>query len=280
MKIAVVGGGGVGGYIAAKLSEVVEVDLISSTLQSLQIRYPTYSAIYHPTILTAPPKSKIYDLIIFATKSFVLEEKASLLLPHINEQTTILPLLNGIEPYTKLCALFPKAQVLKGAIYIIANRIAPNTIEIKGKGAMVVMEDCGPKCQEIAKLFERAGIKVNITKDIDRAIWQKYLFITATAALTTLYNKNFGQIAKEHLDEFEALLDEIIAIAQAQGIALNREDKLKALKLLQKSPPEAQTSMQLDFQKRAPSELDNIIGYLAKRSPTFATLYHKLKELS
>ncbi len=270
MKIAVVGGGGVGGYLAAKLAQVCDVDLISSSTKELiliengqpqKVRLPIYST---------PPKGKIYDGVIFAVKSYVLEDAVKKIVPHIDEHTLILPLLNGIEPYFRLKKLLPRGQVLKGAIYILSNKTSQG-IEVKGKGAMVVTEP-----SELAECLERADIKVKIPRDIDKAIWQKYLFIAATAALTTLYEADFGTIASKHIEEFQELLEEIARIAQKEGVDSTQEDIQRAVRLLQKSPPDSKTSMQLDFEKGALSEVDNLLGYLAPKSPRLEALYKAL----
>ncbi|MRI58022.1 MAG: hypothetical protein C6H99_00775 [Epsilonproteobacteria bacterium] len=271
-NIAVVGGGGVGGYIAAKLSEVASVDLITSSLKSLRVEERGSIKSYHPTILATPPKKKTYDLVIFAVKSYQLEEKAASILPHTHKRTLILPLLNGIEPYEKLNRIFSHAKVLKGAVYIISNRHG-DLVRLKGKGAMIVMEHCGKRCQEIAHIFQQTGIKVQLHDNVDEAIWQKYLFIAATAALTTYYSKTFGQIAREHGEEFEELLDEIGHIAKKRGISLDKE---RAVELLRRSPADAKTSLQLDFERGKETELDNILGYLAKESRAFAKIYEAL----
>ncbi|WP_281951250.1 ketopantoate reductase family protein [Nitrosophilus kaiyonis] len=277
MKIAVIGGGGVGGYIAAKLSEVADVDLISKSLHQLKIIENNQEKIYHPNIVRSPT-SKLYDIVIFATKSYVLEKHAKELEKNVNENTIILPLLNGIKPYYILKEIFKNSKVIKGAIYIISNKISTDTIKVKGKGALVVFEDINDKTKKLKELFEKAGIKVKTPKDIDKAIWQKYLFIAATAALTTYYKKTFGEIAKEHLDEFEKILDEIIDIAKQNGINLDKEDKEKAILLLIKSPKDAKSSMQLDFEKNQKSEIDNILGFLATNKDTLIyRIYKKLK---
>ncbi len=270
MKIAVVGGGGVGGYLAAKLAQVCDVDLMSSSAKELILIENGQPKKVELPIYSTPPKGTIYDGVIFAVKSYVLEDAAKKMLPHIGEHTIILPLLNGIEPYLKLKRVLPKGRLLKGAIYIVSNK-TPQGIQIKGKGAMVVTEP-----NPLAKCLEKAGIKVKTPKDIDKAIWQKYLFIAATAALTTLYEADFGTIASNHMDEFQELLEEIAHIAQKEGIDITQEDIQRAVELLQKSPPDSKTSMQLDFEKGAPSEVDNLLGYLAPKSSRLEALYKAL----
>ena len=270
MKIAVVGGGGVGGYLAAKLSQVCDVDLISSSTKDLILIENGQPQKVELPIYSTPPKGTIYDGVIFAVKSYVLEDAAKKMLPHIDEHTLILPLLNGIEPYYRLKKLLPKGKLLKGAIYIISNK-TPQGIEVKGKGAMVVTEP-----SPLAECLKKAGIKVKTPEDIDKAIWQKYLFIAATAALTTLYDADFGTIASKHLGEFKELLEEIARIAKEQDIDITQEDIQRAVELLQKSLPHSKTSMQLDFEKGNCGELKNLIGFLAKNSPKMDSIYQKL----
>lgn len=275
MKIAVVGGGGVGAYIAAKLSQITDVDLITKSLTELKIVENGVENIYHPRIVRNPI-SNIYDVIIFAVKSYVLDEYAKELLKNANNYTTVLPLLNGVEPYYTLKKIFKDSKVIKGAIYIISNKVAPNTIEVKGKEALVVFEDINEKTKKLKEFFEKAGIKAKTPKDIDKAIWQKYLFIAATAALTTLYNATFGQIAKEHLEEFKKLLEEIKKIANKKEVDINNEDIEKCINLLKKSPFNSKTSLQLDFEKNQKSEIENILGYLKNDSKLIEKIYDRL----
>ncbi|BCD68462.1 ketopantoate reductase family protein [Nitratiruptor sp. YY09-18] len=275
MNIAVVGGGGVGAYIAAKLSQVCDVDLISDSTKEIVIKEQGEVKRYSLPIFSHPPKNRHYDLVIVATKSNVLKEKLQKIAKNIDKNSIVLPLLNGIQPYYTLKQL-TDARVIHGAIYIISNRQKDSTIEVKGKGAMVVFEDINETTQKLKRYFEKAGIKSKTPPNITKAIWQKYLFIAATAALTTYYNKTFGQIAAEHLDEFAKLLQDIVAIANKKGVNLDQTDVEHAMKLLQKSPAHAKTSMQLDFEQGKESELDNLIGFLASESEKFAKIYNEL----
>ncbi|MRJ02007.1 MAG: 2-dehydropantoate 2-reductase [Epsilonproteobacteria bacterium] len=272
MKILVVGGGGVGGYIAAKLSRCFHVDLLSQSLNRVILVEEGEEREYQIPIYRDPPQKR-YDLIIFAVKSPQLKEYATKIAPIIQEKTLILPLLNGIQPYEELRKLLPKGRVVKGAIYVISNRGEGDRISVKGRGALVITES-----EEIANLFQECGLKGKAPDNIDRAIWQKYLFIAATAGLTSLYNIPFGEVASHHLQEFEELLDEIISIAGRKGIELGEEEKRRAIELLKKSPPESKTSLQLDLEKGKEGELENLIGYLARESLPFREIYEKLKE--
>ena len=274
-KIAVLGGGGVGAYVAAKLGQNFDTILLSDSLKNVTLIENNQPYTYNIPIHSTPQEH--FDILIVALKSNVLSQRLQKIKESITPKTTIVPLLNGIAPYEQIKRDFPQNPVAKAAIYIISNKRDDGLIEVKGKGAMIVLEDINEDTRFLAEALNKSGIKVQIPSNIDKAIWQKYLFIAATAALTTKYNATFGQITSNHLDEFTALLDEIIHIANKKGVVLTSEEKEKAIKLLQKSPPNAKTSLQLDFEQKRIGELDNIVGYLAKESKTFEKIYHQLK---
>ncbi|BCD59832.1 MULTISPECIES: ketopantoate reductase family protein [unclassified Nitratiruptor] len=280
MNIAVLGGGGVGAYIAAKLSRVCDVDLISDLTKEILLKEQSNITRYDVSTYTIPPQEKRYDVVIIATKSNVLLQKLEKMKKNIDKKSIILPLLNGIQPYMLLKKHLPSI-VIPGAVYIISNKQDDGTIEVKGKGAMVVFEDINETTHALKECFEKAGIKTKTPKNIMQAIWQKYLFIAATAALTTYYHKTFGEIATKHIDEFQALLEEIAQIARNENVELHEEDIQKAITLLRKSPANAKTSLQLDFEKGQSGELDNLLGYLAQKMPSgkIASIYKKLLEL-
>ncbi|WP_200763720.1 ketopantoate reductase family protein [Nitrosophilus alvini] len=289
MKIAVVGIGGVGGYVGSKLGRIAEVDFITPHPENFKngikiIENGKKNSCHPANIYKTPPENIIYDAVIFAVKSYSLEEAAKNIEKNVSKNTIIIPLLNGVEPYEILKNIFPDSNVAKGAIYIISNKTAKDEITLKGKGAYTVFgkNDEIKSLEWLKDIFEKAGIKTKLTKDIDKEIWKKYLFIAATAALTTYYKKSFGQIAKENKKEFEEILDEIIQIANQKGIPLDKADKKRAVELLEKSPYEAKSSMQLDFENRKPAEIENILGYIIKakkgdKTPLLDKIYNELK---
>ena len=274
-KIAILGGGGVGAYVAAKLGQNYDTTIISDSLKSVTLIEHGQPHSYDIPIVSVPKEP--IDILIVALKSNVLQEKIQKIKEFITPKTTIIPLLNGIAPYEEIKKRFPNNPVAKGAIYIVSNKRKDGTIEVKGKGALIVLEDINEDTHFLIDALKKSGIKVQTPTDIDRAIWQKYLFIAATAALTTKYKANFGDIATNHLEEFRTLLEEIKKIANAKGVNLTDEDKERAVKLLQKSPYNAKTSLQLDFEKKSLGELDNIIGYFKTESKLFENIYDQLK---
>jgi 2-dehydropantoate 2-reductase len=118
---------------------------------------------------------------------------------------------------------------------------------------------------------------VKFSKNIDEDIWKKYLFISTFATLQSYYQKPTGWIMENKRDEVENFLDEVIKIAKNADINLETQ-KEKVIKQALSIPYESKMSMQIDFENNAPTELDNITGYLAKRSEFINKYYEKLKK--
>jgi 2-dehydropantoate 2-reductase len=117
---------------------------------------------------------------------------------------------------------------------------------------------------------------VKFSKNIDKDIWKKYLFISTFATLQSYYQEPTGWIMENKKDEVEKFLDEVIKIAKEEGIDLS-EEKEKVIKQALNIPYNSKMSMQIDFEKGNPTEVDNLTGYLAKKSEFIYKYYKELK---
>lgn len=301
MRIAVVGLGGVGGYVGAKLCQVKgahEIIFIArgEHLKAIQTRGLTLvhegkREVAHPSLATDDPSSLgIFDLVIFCTKSYDLKDAAQKLRANITSQTVVIPLGNGVEHDRELKELFPNAIVLNGCIYILSHLSAPGEITMRGKGALMVY---GPRSAdpvrlgEIDALLASCGITTRLVEDITTEVWKKYLFISAFAALTSYYEEPIGAVVRHHKNELLGLLGEILLVAQRSGAKLQDEAIQKAVELAEKSPYESKTSMQLDFEKRGKTELETLLGFVVQKAlslnletPLAQTLYDALLKKS
>src|ERR1044071_3097799 len=124
-RIAILGLGGVGGYIGGKLaahfsnSNDVEIVFIARGAHAEEIRLHGLrlitsqgEQIVHPSMITAKPEEAgIFDLVICSVKSYDLETSISAVNPCVGEHTVILPLLNGVDAAPRIRAMIPTAEV-------------------------------------------------------------------------------------------------------------------------------------------------------------------------
>ncbi len=277
MKIMIVGAGGVGGYLGGSFIRAGEneVSLIARgthleaiRTQGLRIIDQQEEYTVHPAhALEDPSGLGIQDLILLTLKATDLEAGLESIRSNVSEQTVILTLLNGVEYRPRILKHYPQADALEGCIYILSNIVEPGVIRKKGEIFRLCWgkEDFDPDdYSPVTRLFDRSLPRHKPTADIAFEQWQKFLFISPMAALTSLYKISMDQVYKEHRAQLRRLLEEITTLAQAKGIPLGDKEIEATLAQASKVLPGAKTSMQLDLERGKPAEIEALVGYVVK----------------
>lgn len=281
MKIAIVGAGGVGGYIGAKLihKRVADVTVVArgSHLEAIKtsgLHVDDEGELFRvePSHFTKnPAKEAPFDVIIFCTKSYDLIEAARHMGPCINDNTLLLALCNGLGHEQTLQKIYPKNKTASACIYILSNITSPGHIRKYG-GVFLLIAGTKHAPQllgELASLFQQAGLRFKQSDEIDYECWKKYIFIAVFGALSAYYNMSIGAIMEHHSDKAEKLFFEIQKIAHSNEVEL--PDSIIESSLDQarnKVPYNATTSLQLDINSGKKSELEELIGKIAREAKT------------
>lgn len=145
-KIIVAGIGGVGGYFGGHLakqfsdSEDVEIYFLARGEHLKQIQANGLKVLNGNAQFIAKPKLAtdsateigIADYIILCTKSYDLENIIEQLNPCIDRNTSLLPLLNGVDSAEKIKTILPSATVFNGCVYIVSHLKEAGVVENKG----------------------------------------------------------------------------------------------------------------------------------------------------
>jgi len=294
MRIAVIGLGGVGGYLAASFAKA-ELDVIGfgrgehlKTIQADGIKIIEDEDCWSQKIDARDLEDLdgffegYFDLVLFCVKSYDIENSYKHIRSHINEKTILLSFSNGVTN-GDLLRKISYSKVLDGCIYILSHIEDLGAIRKKGKVFAAVFGGDGELTQVVAQVFEDAKLRYKIPNDIQTAIWKKYIFISAFATATSFFEKSIIRVYEENLDMIKTLLDEIAKVAHAKGIEIFDEIP-KALETASKVPVDASTSMQLDFKKNKKVELESLSGYIVSeglvrgvKTPLMNQMYKYLK---
>lgn len=293
MRIVVAGIGGVGGYIGAHLCKLEdEVIFLARGNHAERIRETGLLVKEDEGEFTARPDSVVstealegeIDLLLLCVKSYDMEAVLVDLSSNITSSTIIVPFANGVEHKEKIASLVD-AKVLHGAVYILAHKEADGVIVKKGKvfAALFGDEAYAKETALVSSFFEKAGLRHKTPTNIEEAIWKKYLFISAFAALTSYFDTSMRKVYELHKNWAEILLKEIADVAEAKGIHIQDEVE-KALKTASSLPEDASSSMHLDFQNGTKTELETLCGYVVREgqklrlpTPMMAKIYGVLK---
>lgn len=293
MRIVVAGIGGVGGYIGAHLCKLEDEVIFLARgkhaekirADGLKIEEDRGSFYAHPdAVLTAESLEGPVDLLLVCVKSYDIERLIKTLSKQITPATIIIPFANGVE-HQECIEKMVDARVLQGAVYILAHKASAGVIVKKGKVFAAIFGDrhYAQETALIAALFKKAGLRCKNPENIEEAIWKKYLFISAFAALTSYFDTSMYKVYTLHKNWAETLLQEIADVAAGKGINIHDEVP-KALKTASTLPEDATSSMHLDFQKGSRTELETLCGYVVREgkrqrlpTPMMAKIYGVLK---
>ncbi|MEZ4732086.1 MAG: 2-dehydropantoate 2-reductase [Caldilineaceae bacterium] len=276
MKIAILGGAGAtGAVIGAPLARHgldvtlvdnnrVAVDTINA--HGLQITEKSGEQSSIPVRATSDPTTVgPVDLVVVLVKCYQTVDAVRSALPMIGAQTVVLSLQNGWGNADTIGSVVNPAQVLAGVTYHSATTVGPGQVRHTGQGETLLGEPTGSssaRVQQIVDLFNMAGVPAVASADIRTTIWEKLALncaVLPTAALLRFQTHQLGEHEGARL-LMQALLQETIAVAQAQQIPLTVAERWETIQRLTKRAIGAKPSMLQDVEAGRRTEIDVING--------------------
>lgn len=279
MNIVVFGTGGVGGYFGAKLHKAgFKVTFIArgkhlEAIQNngLQIKSIDGNFTIHPRVIENITTIETPDLIILGVKSWQITDVAQIIKPVIGKTTMVLPLQNGADNADKLRAILNPENVLAGLCKIVSKVEAYGVINHFAYQPEIIFGEYNNAHTERIKLlktvFDKAGFKNQLSKNIHLDIWNKFIFITTVSGIGALTRSLFGEMRQNDviMEMMLQTAQEMKQIANAKGIPISDIDVERTLKIFHQMPFETTASMQRDIMEKKPSELENFNGFIVKQ---------------
>ena len=273
MRIAIMGSGGIGGYIGAKLAKANEdvtfiargSHLAAMQAQGLRVESPLGEIKLEQVSATDRPADVgLVDIVIFTVKLYDSETAASELLPLIGPATRVITLQNGVDSVAILAKYVPRPQIVPGATYLSASIKHPGLIlHAHGNSKTILGGLNDPVVEELRNACARVvGLDVQIVDDIDQVLWAKFITVSAFSGATSLMRSGIGPIIAnpESCLFLEQLLDEGLAVAAAAGHKMAEDYKEKVKSLWISFPAETKSSMAIDLGRGKPIEISWLSG--------------------
>lgn len=266
LDVAILGPGGVGGFVAAALEraghrvtivarEESAAAIAEHGLEVESVRLGSIRA--NPETTTRLDRDP--DVLIVAVKATGL---AAALDRVASEPHLVVPMLNGLDHLPPLRERFgPRA--VAAAIRIESTRTAPARIEQTSPFLLVEMATVNPRMSpaihSFADTLNGAGIPSRVRQNEPDVMWGKLVRLCALALTTTAYDRPLGPIrtTPELRTDLEACVREAAAVAAADGAD---QDPARTLEELEDAHAELDTSMHRDVAAGREPELDAIAG--------------------
>jgi 2-dehydropantoate 2-reductase len=275
LRIAIMGSGGVGGYFGARLVQGgADVHFIArgAHLAAMRDRGLAIEGGPQPTHLpkvnvTDEPKTiGPVDMVMFCVKLWDTEIAAQQILPLLQPATGVISFQNGVQKDDMLRPIVGDKALVGGVAYVGTAIGRPGVIAQTGSVERLVFgEYDGRRSARVEAFYEacrRGGINAEISEDIRRSIWEKYVSLVAMSGVTTATRQTIGPIRSHPLTR-QFILDlarEVVAVGRAYGVALPEDYAEQRMEFFDAWPPEMTTSMHHDLQHGRPLELSWLSG--------------------
>lgn len=289
LSIAILGPGGVGGYLAGALARTradVTVVARESTAELIgregirveSVRLGDFVA--RPA--ATPRLTRDVDVLLVATKAAALDAALARV---EGEPALVVPLLNGLDHVARLRERFgPRA--VAGTIRIEADRPQLGRVVQTSEFLFVDVASDDPSAQPriaaLAAALEAAEVPTRIGSSEAQVLWSKLVRLNALACTTSAFDEPLGPIRSDPRQRavLEACVRETAAIARADGAAIDPE---RTLAELDEAHATLGSSMRRDIAAGRVPELDAIAGAVLRAGarlgvpcPTVAELAERI----
>jgi 2-dehydropantoate 2-reductase len=287
-SVAVLGPGGVGGFVAAALARArVNVVVVARepaatalSLTGVTVRSAALgNFVAHPGVVAELEEA--VDVLLVATKATGLEGA----LDQINAPPgLVVPLLNGVEHLAVMRERLGRDRVVAGVIRIESDRPRPGEIVQTSPGCRIDIAGARPEVMELAQALEGAGIATRTGATEANVMWSKLVRLCALALTTSAADRPLGFVRSD--PRWRSALDNAVAetarVAAAEGATLQAAATIAEL---ESAHAELGSSMQRDIAAGREPELDAIAGAVLRagarhgiRCPTISWLTERVAQ--
>lgn len=319
MRIAIVGAGSIGGYLAARLilsGQPVTViargaNLAAIRSNGLTLRMPDGTEeTAHPELATDDMAAAgPHDVVIVGVKGQQLPALAPTLAPLLGPATAVVPAQNGIpwwyfqrcggpfegrrlesvDPNGVISAHIGPERVIGCVTYQAAELEEPGVVRFIEGNRFSLGEPDGEKTErvtELARALTRAGLKVPVRSDIRTEIWVKLLGNMTFNPISALTRATLGQVIgfAPTRELVAATMAEASEVASRLGIRIGITNERRIQGAAQMGSHK--TSTLQDIESGRPTEVEWLVGAVAELgrlvdvpTPRIDALYACLKLL-
>jgi len=280
------GSGGVGGYFGARLAQGgCDVAFIARGAHLAALRehgLVVESQLGNVSLMKVsatddPATLGSVDVVLISVKLWDTQAAARAISPIIGPATTVLSLQNGVQKDDVLRRILGDRPIIGGICYISATIARPGVISHTGTVQKIVFGEYDAQRSARAEAFLeaclQARIDVELSLEIRKAIWEKFVFLVGLSAATATIRLPIGPIRKDPRTR-RFLLDimrEVVAVGRGQGVALSAEYAEDLLTFYDGLPAEMAASMYHDLERGNRLEVDWLSGAVVELGQTEGT---------
>lgn len=281
MRVVIVGAGGVGGYLGARLlasgAEVIflvrERRASQLAANGLIVKSPLGDFQAPVTAVTSASECAPADYVVIACKAHGLDSALASAAPLFRDGTRVVPLLNGVAHLETLGRQMARSTISPGIVHGALDLRDDGSIAHLTPFLTVIVgslagSEPDPRVEALADKLKSVAVDARASPDIEQDLWDKFVFLTTFAGITCLMRASIGAIMATATgrDHVLQLLDECRTVARHEG----REPGAGAMQgyrdLLTRAGSSFTSSMLRDVEAGRPTEAEHILGDMLGRA--------------
>ena len=231
------------------------------------------------------------DLLLFAVKFGGLESAIETCRHLVNEETTIVSVLNGITSEQLLGDAFSPQQVVWCTAQKMGAKKDGSSVTVAPVGELALGIPAGMEDRHLRRLtafFDSIQFPYALPADIRTHMWGKLLCNTGCNQANIVFACSYKdlQIPGKPRDTMIGAMREVVLVANAEGIPLSEADVAQWISVIDSLPGDGESSMRQDGKARRKSEVELFSGTIRKLArkhglavPVNDWLYEKIKEM-
>jgi len=276
-RIAVVGAGAVGGYFGGMFARAGAPTVFigrkhfADAVNSKGLVLDKLQGQERISVTATVEVSAVRDcsVILLCVKANDTSAVAKQMARFLQPGAIVVCLQNGVDNADRVRAA-TNVVAVPAAVYVAVSVPEPGRVKHLARGDLII----GPPSKVttgLANLFVRAGISCGISDNIEGELWLKLLCNCALNAISALGHAHYGEIAQNDDAKrlMEDIVDEVLAVARKARVVLpgvhDRESGMAAAMEIATQMADALSSTAQDLNRRRPTEIDALNGYIARR---------------
>ncbi len=275
MRIAIIGAGGLGGYFGARLQaaghDVFFIargsHLAAIRQKGLQVK-SALGDLHLKQVQASDDPATVgpVDIALVSVKLWDTEAVAQQIRPLVGPHTAVVSFQNGVGKDEIIAHALGSQAVMGGICYIAAVIAEPGVIQHTGTMQRLVFGEFDGQSSDRSVAFleacKQAGIDAELSHDIRRLTWEKFVFLVGLSGTTSSVRLPIGPIRSNSVTRqflFDTM-NEVVAVGRAAGVKLTEDFASNRLTFVDTLPAEMTSSMHGDLKRGNRLELPWLSG--------------------
>jgi len=264
-RVAVIGGGAIGGFIAAMATAAgCSVTMcVRSPMDGLEVVWDGAVRRVPVRVISDPTEGGPVDWIFVTTKAPDTASTAPWFKTLLGPGTRVVVAQNGMGHEARVRPLVGAETIVAPMLVrVAAERTAPGRMTFHTIHSVTVTDD--ETGRGLARLCDGSGVTFELLPDFLTAQWRKLIFNVPANSVTAITGRRLGVVHEARIAALiRELADETVAVGRAAGAEVDERDALAAVKLMEACGDSSGTSMLYDRLAGRPMEWEYLSGVVA-----------------